>query len=322
MSASSRTLPAFLVSLLLTAVALVGCSSDGADTTADSTTPAASAEGFPVTVEFAGSEPVTLDNQPERIVSLSPTATEMLFAVGAGDQVVAVDEYSDYPADAPTVAGLSGYSPSVEAVLDYDPDLVVLMDKSESIVDGLKSAGVPVLMIRSARNLDDSYSQIDQLAMATGHGATGSGVIEEMRSGIQAAIDSVPASVKDAGLTYYHELTSDYYTTTDGTFIGQIYSEFGLRSIAEGDSGYPQLTSEAVVAADPDYVFLANTRAEGTTPETVAQRPGWDTITAVREDQVINLNDDIASRWGPRIVELVEQIAQALNSHAAVPAAA
>lgn len=322
MISRSRSLPALLVSLFLAAGTLVGCSSNEADTSAQSGTPTPTAEGFPVTVEFSPNVPTTVENKPERIVSLSPTATEMLFAIGAGDQVVAADEYSNYPEDVPRVEGLSGYTPNVEAILDYDPDVVVMTDNGESIAGGLNAAGVAVAIIDSASDLSDTYRQIDQLATMSGHSQQSAEVIDGMKTDIQAAVDSVPESVKSAGLTYYYELTSDYYTTTDDTFIGQIFSELGLTSIASGDTAYPQLTSEAVVAADPDFVFLANTDSEGMTPELVAQRPGWNTITAVRDDQVIALNDDIASRWGPRIVDLVSEVAQALESHAAVPVAA
>src|SRR5699024_2713483 len=129
--------------------------------------------------------------------------------------------------------------------------------------------------------------------------------------------------------TYYHELSSSYHSISDRTYLGQIYAAFGLSSIAPDTDDYPQLTSEAVVAANPDIIFLANTKAEGMDPETVAARPGWETIDAVRDDQVISLDDDLASRWGPRVDELVEEIARQLNEqvvptmeNAAAPAAA
>lgn len=314
-----RTLPALFASVLLAGAALMGCSPDAENSQAapnveaDGSTGETTAEGFPVTVTFAPHDPVTIEDRPERIVSLSPTTTEILFAVGAGEQVVAADEYSNYPEEAPTVDGLSGYTPNVEAVLEYDPDLVVLMTKGEGIVDGLNAANVPVLVVDAAVTIADTYDQIETLGEATDHAEAGVEVVEGMKTDIEAAIDSVPPAIKNAGLNYYHELTSDYYSVSGETYIGQIYSEFGLTSIAPSNDDYPQLTSEAVVAANPDIIFLANTKAESTNLESVASRPGWSTITAVAEERVINLDDDLASRWGPRVSQLVEQIAVHLN---------
>lgn len=315
-----RIIPALLTSVVLVGTALVGCSSsadNGGTTGPDSATAADSsgevAEGFPVTIAVDPYDPVTIQDEPERIVSLSPTTTEILYAVGAGDDVVAVDDYSNYPEEAPLKEGLSGYTPNVEAVLEYDPDLVILMTKGEGIVEGLTAAGVPVLVIPASVDLENTYEQIELIGEATGNTEQAIEVVEEMKGDIEEAFASVPQELREAGLTYYHELGSSYHSVSGITYIGQIYSAFGLESIAPGDDDYPQLTSEAVVAANPDIIFLANTKAEAMDAETVASRPGWETIDAVRNDQVINLDDDLASRWGPRVPELVEQIAADLN---------
>lgn len=311
-----RTLPALLASVLLAGTALVGCSTTEEAASPGTTTAVESAEvaeGFPVTITFDPYDPVTIEDQPERIVSLSPTTTEMLFAVGAGDQVVAVDEYSNYPEDAPLVEGLSGFTPNVESVLEHDPDLVLIMNKAESIVDGLTAAGVSVLVVPSSVNLEDTYEQIELVGDATGHADAAEEVVGEMKRDVEDALASVPQEFKDAGLTYYHELTSSYHSASSLTYIGQIYSEFGLTSIAPDNDDYPQLTSEAIVAANPDIIFLANTKGEGMDAEVIASRPGWETIDAVINDQVIGLDDDLASRWGPRVSDLVELIADELN---------
>lgn len=308
-----RSIPTLVASVVLVAATLVGCGSDqevgeSADGGTDST-----AEGFPVTVTVTPNQSVVIEDQPERIVSLSPTSTEMLFAIGSGDQVIAADEYSTYPEEAPRVDGLSGYTPNVEAVLEYDPDLVVVTPTGEGIIDGLTAAGVPTLMLDASEELEDTYEQIELLGEATGNRENATTLVDEIQTTIDVAIATVPQNVKDAGLTYYHELSSAYHSISDRTYLGQIYATFGLTSIAPDTDDYPQLTSEAVVAANPDFIFLANTNAEGMDPETVASRPGWETIDAVRNDRVINLDDDLASRWGPRVGELVEEIARYLN---------
>lgn len=315
-----RPLSALVASVLLVGTTLVACSTGGVGDEEAGADPATSggdaavvAEGFPVTVSFEADESVTIDDEPQRIVSLSPTTTEILFAVGAGENVVAVDEYSNYPEEAPLQEGLSGYTPNVEAVLDYDPDLVVIMTRAEGLVEGLNAAGVPVLVVPASDDIDHTYEQIETLGEATGNAAEATELVEQMQVDITEALASVPQDFKDKELTYYHEVSSSYHSIADATYLGQIYAEFGLESIATGGDEYPQLTSEAIVAANPDLIFLANGKAEGMDAGTVASRPGWETIDAVAHDQVINIDDDLASRWGPRVPELVEQIAEDIN---------
>lgn len=317
------------LSVLVATALITGCSSaeDGTVDSGSSTeaTTTQSKEGFPVTVTFAPEAPVTIEDQPERIVSLSPAITETLFAVGAGDHVVAVDEYSNYPEDAPLVQGLSGFTPNVESILDYDPDLVVLMSADDSILTGLDAAGVDTLVIPAAKNLDETYSQIEQVGRATGFEDQATTVVDQMKTAIDAAVATVPEEVKEQGLTYFHELGSDLFTVSEQTYIGQIYDMFGLTSIADGGDAYSQLSNEAIIAANPDLIFLSDAKAENLTAEDIAARPGWDTIDAVANGRIYILDDDIASRWGPRVSQLVEEIAAQLNqlaSSEAVPAAA
>lgn len=317
---------------VLFVLALTGCGqSTGAATTSAATDAAttgaptagaspASSEGgtatFPVTVSAANGD-ITLDAQPRSIVSLSATATEMLFAIGAGDQVVAVDEYSTYPSDAPTT-DLSGLDPNVEAVAGYEPDLVVIADDGADLTSSLADLDIPVLVEPAARTLDDSYDQIHQLGTATGHDADADALATDM----QAQIDKIAADAPtgDPALTYYHELDDTFYSVTSRTFIGQIYDLAGLRNIADDvpddAGGYPQLSSEFIVDADPDLIFLADTKCCGQSAKTVARRPGWKRLTAVRDDGVIELDDDIASRWGPRVVDLLRTVVDAAGQHA------
>ncbi len=318
---------------LVVALAIVGCGGAGSTTTtaddiattttaaapstttsiAAATTTTESDAGFPVTIETGGAV-VTIGSRPERIVSLSPTATEMLFAIGAGEQVVAVDSFSYYPPEAP-VTDLSGFEPNVEAVVGFEPDLVVLSFDPGDVVAGLETAGVPTLVLLAAVTLDDTYTQIEQLGAATGRIGDAAALVGQM----QADIDELAASVpeRDEPLTYYHELDDTLFSVTSRTFIGEIYALAGLQSIAdaadpEGEAfGYPQLSAEFLLAADPDLIFLADTKCCGQNADTLARRPGFDQLTAVAEGRVIELDDDIASRWGPRIVEFFREIVEA-----------
>jgi iron complex transport system substrate-binding protein len=272
---------------------------------------------FPLTVTAANGA-VTIKAKPDRIISLSATATEDLYAVGAGSQVVAVDSDSDYPPNAP-VTKLSGLTPNVEAIARYRPDLVIAMQNSGGLVAGLTRLGVPVLIEPAAAGLADAYAQIDQIGQATGHGAQAQRTVATMKSQIAANVKQ--AGSGHADLTYYWELSANpYYSATSKTFIGQIVGLFGLKNVADAadkasDGGYPELSEEYVVTARPQIIFLADNQAAdgGQTTAIVAKRPGWASIPAVKDHEIIGLNDDIASRWGPRLPQLVAQIAQAVE---------
>ena len=268
---------------------------------------------FPVTVTYADAE-TTIEARPEAIVSLSPSATEMVFAIGAGDQVAAVDDQSNFPAEAPTT-DLSSYDPNVEAVIAEDPDLVLLSGDTNDIVAGLETAGIPTIVLPAAQTIDDVYTQIELLGTATGHVGNAAELVGEMQSDIEELTADV--AERDEPLTYYHELDDTLYSITSDTFIGQIYALAGLENVADaadpsGEAGgYPQLSAEFLVDADPDLVFLADTKCCGQDAETFGARPGFGQLTAVQQGHVIPLDDDIASRWGPRIVDLLDAIVQA-----------
>lgn len=292
---------------LSVAAVLSGCS--GSDSASDTTMAAEPAATYPVTVGD-----VTLESQPMRIVSLSPTATEMLYAVGAGSQVVAVDEYSNYPQEAVDLGTtLSGYEPNIEAISEFTPDLVIASYDPGSLVQQLGEIGVPVYLADAVTSIDAAYEQIENIGLLTGHAAEAAALTVSMRAQIEEAVAGVTLPAEP--LSYYHELDSTLYSVTSNTFIGSVYSLFGLRNIAdnvEAGNDYPQLSAEVIVSADPDLIFLADTKCCGETAETVAAREGWGSLKAVTNGNVIELDDDIPSRWGPRIVDFVLAIRDAV----------
>ncbi|MCP2179379.1 ABC transporter substrate-binding protein [Prauserella alba] len=294
---------------LLGVLALAGCAqrADEGDGGGDTGT------AFPVTVEPAGAPAVTLDAQPERIVSLVPSVTETLYEVGAGDQVVAVDEMSTHPSEAPRTE-LSGIDPNPQQIASHDPDLVVVGSDAEGkLTSALQKAGAATLVLPAPQTLDDAYAQFALVGKATGHTDAGRELADETEQAITDLAESAP----DKDLSYYHEVDPTYYTITSATFLGEVYDLFGLRNIADQDDpnamgGYPQLSAEKIVEANPDLVFLADTKCCGQNADTVAERPGWNTMTAVEQDRVFALDDDIASRWSPRLVEFVRVVSDAV----------
>lgn len=295
--------------LLLTSIALAACGDDVAKPATSGNAKPADAGSFPAVIGT-----VTIPSKPQRIVSLSPTATEILFAIGAGSQVAAVDDQSNFPTTAPK-SSLSGLSPNVEAIAKYNPDLVIMQFDSGGIAPKLNALKIPVLMQPSANKLADSYLQIEQLGTATGRASEATKTIDTMKAKIAELAGKAKKSTPP--LRYYHEVDNTLYSATSKTFIGELYTLAGLTNIADAadkqGSGYPQLTAEYLVSQDPDLIFLADTKCCQQNAKTVAARNGFDKLKAVRTNKVIELDDDIASRWGPRVVDLLTVIVDATN---------
>lgn len=260
------------------------------------------------TTEAASTESV-------RIVSLSPTATEMLYAIGAGDLVVAVDSLSTFPAEtADKVTEISAFEPNAEAILGYEPDLVLISNDMNKISEQLTAANpaIKVWTGAAAASLDDVYRQIGELGAATNRVEAADALVADMKSRIEAATAGVTAP---EGASYFYELDNTLYSVTSNTFVGSLLKSMGIANIADGveeGNDYPQMNAEAIIKANPTVIFLADTKCCGQNAAEVAKRPGWSGIDAVKNGNVIELDDDIASRWGPRVVELVTRMAEAV----------
>lgn len=306
-----------LLSLVLVAAA---CGSDGSTTTIASSDPTTTPgdvtttavdTGFPVTVQAANGA-VEINAMPTTIVSLSPSATENLFAIGAGGQVVAVDDQSTYPEDAP-VTDLSGFTPNLESILGYEPDLVVITYDPGDLIAGLEAVGVPTILVPSATSIDDAFVEIETLGVATGHVGEAAEVVLAM----QTDIDDVVAEFGDqlADVTIYHEVDNTLYSISSSSYVGELYSRLGLVNIAdEADPdgfGYPQLSPEYIVSEDPDVILLADA-PYGESIDTLRERPGWAKMTAVQSGAVIEVDPDLASRWTPRSVVFLREVAGAI----------
>jgi iron complex transport system substrate-binding protein len=303
---------ALAVGLGLAAAACGGDSSDevqNVDTIVSAVDTTLAAE-FPVTVGD-----LTLDAEPQRVVSMSATATEMLFAVGAGDKVVAVDNFSNFPADVESLPKVDAYQPSVEAISELDPDLVIISYDPGNLVEQLNALSIPVFAAYAVANLDGAYEQMQQLGALTGQADEAAVVVNAMRSEIDSLVASV--TTQDPPLTYFYELDPTLYSVTTNTFIGSVMAQFGLVSIADGvqeGNDYPQLSAEVIVEKNPDLIFLADVKCCAQSAATLAEREGWSVLRAVNNGSIVELDDDIASRWGPRLVDLMKQVAAAIET--------
>ena len=296
-----------------------GAPGDSTVTTSDATDSTARAvtegEAFATVTDDSGE--VIILERPERIVSLSATATEMLFAMGAGPQVVAVDSQSDFPAAAPTT-DLSAFQPNVESIAAYQPDLVVLAYDPGDLTAGLKALDISVLRYEAPETLEGIRTQMDALGQATGNASAALAASNQVAEDITVAVAGIEPQTEP--LTYYLELDPGLYSVASSTFIGQVFGLAGLKSIGDGAEGaaggYPQLSAEYILEANPDFIFF--TDCCGDTAASFGERPGWDGLDAVIGQRVIEFDADILSRWGPRIAQLVSDVAEVVNGYAAV----
>ena len=275
---------------------------------------ASTATKYPLVISSGGYS-TTIAKKPTRIISLSPSATESLFEIGAGKQVLAVDSLSNFPKSAP-ITELSAFEPNVEAIAALKPDLVVLsVDAMKSLVvkEALEKLKISVLMEQAPETLSQAYKEIEVLGAVTDHTSEAKKLTFKMAALIKSIINRTKKTVK---ITFFHELDNTLYSVTSDTFIGRVYKDFGLVNIADkaagADSyGYPQLSAEYLLKTNPDVIFLADAEF-GESTATVKARPGYSSITAVSKKNVFALPNDIPSRWGPRLVDFYRYVAASL----------
>lgn len=299
-----------VLGLMLAALMGIGvaCSDDAEDPTpAASATVAATeaATAAPIVVTDAGGTEITFEAPPQRIVSHSPALTEILFAIGAGPQVIAVDEFSTYPPEAASRQQVAYSDPDAELEVSLEPDLVILAGRQGEYVEPFRALGLTVFYAEEAADIAGVFDTITTYGVITGQEAEAAALVADMQARL-AALDEALASV-ETGPRVFFELTDDLYTVGTGSFIGEALARLKMQNVAEGaDTDFPQLTAEIIVERDPEVVLLAD-EAAGQTPETVAARPGWADVTAVKDGRVFIIDDDTSSRPGPRLIDAMEE---------------
>lgn len=279
------------------------CDSDHPGTTPD-------AQAFPVEVADDTGVSVTLEEPPKAIAALSAGHTEMLYAMAAGDQLIAADNFSDCPAAAAELEHLDSFEPSVEAIIALAPDLVIMTYDPGDIRRSLEDASIPTFFVNSPESVDGVYDQIRVLGDLTGHVAESEALVTNMRDAIQ----EIEASIEGAGLSpsVFHEVDTSYYSAGPGSFVADLYDILGVENIATATGEpFPLMNEEAIIDGAPDVIILAD-EAAGESAETVKARAGWDSIPAVQGDRIYAVDPDIISRPGPRLVEAIRTLAKLL----------
>lgn len=256
---------------------------------------------------------VKLTGTAERIISVSPTPTEMLFAIGAGSHVVGVDDYSDYPAEAANLTKVGSYSLNLEVIISLDPDLIVCSDLvPRSQLDQLATQhGIPYFIF-ATRTMEDVYKDIRLAGGLTAHTTEADALVTELQTRVNAVTNKTLAAGVSQPRVYieYYPL----WTYGPGSFGDDLIRLAGGKNIASNASSeYPELTSEFIIAQDPDVIVFTIGPMTTTTGAEIASRSGWNAISAVENDEIYSLDDNLLSRYGPRIVDGLEQLAEIVH---------
>ncbi len=308
-----------LFSLFLTLV-LAACGPvpvPGVTTPVPATQVPFSAEGA-LTVVDGLDRSITLAATPQRIVSLAPSNTEILYAIGAGPQVVGRDEFTDYPAEAlelPTVGGNMG-SYSLEAITALEPDLVLAAEiNTPEQVAALEELGITVYYLPNPTDLEGMFQNLITVGQLTGHEDEAAALVDNLRARVQI-VQTAVGPLDYVPVVFYELDGSDPskpWTVGTGTFVDQLISMAGGFNAASSMSGqYGQFSLEELLVVDPQIILLGDS-AYGVTAEQVAARPGWDALTAVQGGQVFAFDDDLVSRPGPRMVDGLEALVELLH---------
>jgi iron complex transport system substrate-binding protein len=249
---------------------------------------------------------------------MAPSITESLFAIGAGEQVIGRDEFSNYPPEVSDLPSIGGFFSdfNYEATVELEPDLVLAAEiNTPEQVQSLEDLGLTVFLVSNPTTLEEMYESLNVLAQLTGHEAEAASLIDSLRTRVAAVEDKIAQVEERPGVFYELDSTdpSAPYTAGSGTFINTLIEMAGGENIAAGlEDQYPQISIEELLVQDPDIILLGDA-AYGATPEAVAQRTGWSALSAVQNEQIYPFNDDLASRPGPRLVDGLEELARLLH---------
>ncbi len=332
----SRKLLSFLLPLTLAASLLLGaCATPAvaptqtptptavpaiiAPTIAPTVEPTTAPTAEPIVLTDALGRDVTLAAPATRIVSLAPSNTEIVFAIGAGAALIGRDDFSDYPAEALNVPSIGSLYPNVnaEAIVALKPDLVLAAGiTNRDDVKALADLGLTVYATSFAVTLDDIFNDILAVGVLTGHTADADKLVTDLKARVEA-VTTQTAGLTDTPTVFYEIDATDPakpYTTGKGTFIDQLLTMAGGFNVGQvGADPYFQISLEELVAQDPTIIILGSATYGGQTPELVAQRPGWEGLAAVKNGGVYTFDDNLVSRPGPRVVAGLEALAKLIH---------
>lgn len=292
------------------------CSGGPAGSQGSSSGREASGSGYPLTITDAVGRKVTFDSRPERIVSIAPSVTETLFAVGAGRRVVGVTTADDYPPEVESIEAVGDFrGPNVEKVISLDTDLMFLSfdGATKGYADDMQEKTKAKVVVLNPKTVEEAISSVGQVARIVGAQEKGRVVEERLRSELKQIEEQV---VGEPEPTVFYEVWGDpLQTAGPGSFIDDTIRLAGGENIAaDTKEAYPEYSKETLLQKDPDYYLAA--RSSGVDAEEISRRPGYSALEAVKDGHVVVVNDDLVVRPGPRIVDGVREIAEVIHPEA------
>jgi len=271
----------------------------------------------PVSVVDDAGRTVEIATTPQRLISLAPSNTEILFALGLGDKVVGVTDFCDYPAEAQAIEKVGGIEPNLEKLVDLDPDLVLAIGGSPAQVEKateMEKLGLTVLVLEPG-DIEGIVANIALVGKATGAEKEASELVAKMRKRFEDVTTKTEGADSNPKVFFELDATdpSKPYTPGPGSFIDALISLAGGSNIgASAKMQWAQLSTEEIIAQDPDIIVLGDANY-GMTPKMVKERPGWDVIAAVRNNRIYPIDDNLISRPGPRIMDGLEALARIIH---------
>ncbi|WNS80248.1 ABC transporter substrate-binding protein [Domibacillus sp. DTU_2020_1001157_1_SI_ALB_TIR_016] len=306
------------ITLGLSAALLAGCGGGEEKTTdtAKENEPAKETAAFPVTVTGADNQKVEIEAAPKRIVTLAPSNTEIVYELGLGEEVVGVSDNDTYPEDVKNKEKVGGMEFNVEKIISLKPDLVLAHDSAgaaaETGIQQLRDAGIDVLVINNAASIDEMYQSFELIGEATGTTAEAETEVKELKAGF-ADLEEKASSIKEENeKSVFFEVDPTLYTAGNGTFLNEIFDMLHINNTMADQEGWPQVTEEAVIEKNPDVILLNYGGYVENAVNGVLKREGWSNVNAVKNKEVFEVNADLTSRTGPRLVEGAEAIAEAV----------
>ncbi|WP_048602359.1 ABC transporter substrate-binding protein [Rubeoparvulum massiliense] len=306
--------------LMMTLVWLPGCGSNGESTTADQpkeAQPAVESEAWtPVEITDALDQKLVIEQEPKRIVSTIPSNTEILFALGAGSKVVGVSDWDNYPEEVTSITKIGGIDLNIEGIMALAPDLVFAHQSSATAwADGLeqlRQAGINVVVVNDATSFDEVYRSIEMVAQAIGEPTEGEQLVTSMKEQF-AEIEKKAASIpENERPKVWVEISEDLYTAGSGTFIDEMLKLLHANNIAGDQAGWFQLNEEDVIVRQPDIILSTYGYYVPNAKELILARTGWGHIPAIQSGQVYDVDSDMVTRPGPRLVDGVIEMAKVL----------
>jgi iron complex transport system substrate-binding protein len=308
-----------LLIMMAVAMVLAGCGTEAQPGKNESEKSAQEqTTGFPVTVKDAIDEDIIIEDKPEKIISLIPSNTEVVYALENGDAIVGVTDFDNYPEEAMSKEKIGGMEINIEKMISLKPDLVLAhestADSTKAGLQQLKDAGIDVVVVNDAQSFDGVYESIEMIGKAIGESEKASELVDTMKNSFAELKKQAEAIKPEEQKTVFVEVSPapEIYTAGKNTFINEMLELIGAKNAAGDMEGWAKVDQEAIVERNPDAVVTTYGYYTENTVELVLGRQGWENVKAVKGQQVFDVHSDLVTRSGPRLAEGAEELAKAI----------